>query len=79
MLITVRVHAGASRSKTSWSGSLFEVWVTAPPVGGVANKAVLKAVADHFDVPVSRVSLRAGEHRRTKVVEVLGATGGKAI
>lgn len=76
MLITVRVHARASRSKTSWNGSLLEVWVTAPPVGGAANKAVLKAVADQLGVPVSAVSLRSGEHGRTKMVEVLDAPAG---
>jgi uncharacterized protein YggU (UPF0235/DUF167 family) len=75
MLITLRVHVRASRSKTSWNGTLLEVWVTDPPVGGAANKAVLKAVADQLDVPVSRVILRSGMHGRTKVVEVLDVAG----
>ncbi len=75
MLITVRVHVRASRSKTSWKGELLEVWVTDPPVGGAANKAVLKAVADQLDVPVSTLILRSGTHGRTKVVEVLDVTG----
>jgi uncharacterized protein YggU (UPF0235/DUF167 family) len=70
MLITVRVHPGASRSKTSWDGKLLEVWVTARPVGGAANKAMLKAVADQLDVPVTAVVLRSGGRGRTKVVEV---------
>lgn len=76
MLITVRVHARASRSKTTWNGSLLEVWVTAPPVGGAANKAVLKAVADQLGMPVSAVILRSGARGRTKVVEVLDSTAG---
>ena len=75
MLITVRVHVRASRSKTSWNGKLLVVWVTDPPVGGAANKAVLKAVAAQLDVPVSTVILHSGMHRRTKVVEVLDFTG----
>jgi len=70
MLITVRVHPGASRSKTSWDGKLLEVWVTAHPVDGAANKAMLKAVADELDVPVTAVVLRSGGRGRTKVVEV---------
>ncbi len=74
MLITVRVHPRASRSKTSWDGSVLEVWVTAPPAGGAANKAVLKAVASRFDVPISAVALRSRGRARTKVVEVLNVT-----
>jgi len=72
MLITVRVHPRAARAKTSWNGERLEVWVTAPPVGGAANSAVLKAVATHLDVPVSSVSLKSGAGARTKVVEVRG-------
>jgi len=72
MLITVRVHPRASRAKTSWNGEQLEVWVTAPPVGGAANVALLKAVASHLHVPVSSVSLKSGAGARTKVVEVRG-------
>jgi len=75
MIITVRVHPRASRPKASWNGNLLELWVTAPPVGGAANKAVMKAVADQLDVPVSAVVLRSGGHWRTKVVEVLESPG----
>jgi uncharacterized protein YggU (UPF0235/DUF167 family) len=70
MVITVRVHTRASRARTVWSGDRLDVWVTAPPVGGAANAAVLKAVADELDVPASAVTLRAGARARTKLVEV---------
>jgi uncharacterized protein YggU (UPF0235/DUF167 family) len=70
MLITVRVHPRASRAKIEQTGGGLEVWVTAPPAGGAANAAVLKAVAAHLDVPVSAVSIKSGAGGRTKVVEV---------
>jgi uncharacterized protein len=70
VLITVRVHPRASRSKTAWNGEVLEVWVTAPPVEGAANEAVLRAVAGKLDVPVSTLSVRSGGHSRTKVIEV---------
>ncbi|HKN52968.1 MAG TPA: DUF167 domain-containing protein [Amycolatopsis sp.] len=70
MLITVRVHPRASRAKTSWNGEELEVWVTAPPVDGAANAAVLKAVAHHLKVPLSTVSVRTGARARMKVIEV---------
>lgn len=70
MLITVRVHARASRARTERTAEGLEIWVTAPPLGGAANAAVLKAVAAHLDVPVSTVSLKSGAGARTKVVEI---------
>ena len=72
MLITVRVHARASRAKAAWSGKQLEVWVTAPPLAGAANAAVLRAVAEHAGVPASRVTLKSGARARTKVIEVQG-------
>ena len=70
MLITVRVHPRASRTKTSWKGGELEVWVNAPPHEGAANRAVLEAVARHFRVPISTVRLRSGARSRTKLVEL---------
>lgn len=52
---------------------MLEVWVTAPPVEGAANDAVLRAVAGELDVPLSALSLRSGGHGRTKVIEVKNA------
>ena len=72
MLITVRVHPRASRAKTEWKGGVLEVWITAPPVEGAANQAVLKAVAAELECPVSSVTLRSGARSRIKVVEVKG-------
>ncbi len=70
MLITVRVHPRASRSRTEWKGDVLEVWVNAPPVEGAANQAVLEAVAKELGVRPSAVSLRSGARSRTKTIEV---------
>jgi uncharacterized protein len=70
VVVTVRVHPRASRAKASWDGDVLELWVTAPPVEGAANEAVLKAVAHELGVPVSAVSLRSGARGRIKLVDV---------
>jgi uncharacterized protein YggU (UPF0235/DUF167 family) len=46
------------------------VRVTAPPVGGAANIAVLRLLADTLDIPRSRLSVIAGEASRRKRVLV---------
>jgi len=76
VLITVRVHPRASRARSAWKENVLEVWVSAPPVEGAANKAVLEAVARELDVPLRTVRLRSGARSRTKVVEVLPTTSG---
>lgn len=77
MLITVRVHPRASRARSEWKGGVLELWVTAPPVEGAANEAVLKAVATELRRPVSSVTLRSGARSRVKVVEVKGGAPGR--
>jgi uncharacterized protein YggU (UPF0235/DUF167 family) len=47
-----------------------ELWITAPPIEGAANRAVIEAVAKQLEVPKSMVRIRAGSHGRVKVVEV---------
>jgi uncharacterized protein YggU (UPF0235/DUF167 family) len=46
------------------------VSVTAPPVGGAANTAVLRLLAETLDIPRSRLSVIAGETSRRKRVLV---------
>ena len=66
----MRVHPRASRAKAAWAGDVLEVWVSAPPVEGAANQAVIEAVAKEMGVRASAVTLRSGARSRTKVFEV---------
>ena len=49
------------------------VWqarVQAPPVDGKANEAVVRLLAERFDVPKSRIALVSGETSRLKTFEI---------
>ena len=46
------------------------VAVTAPPLEGRANDAVIVALAAHFHVHRNHVHILAGRHGRRKIVEV---------
>ena len=50
----------------------FEVSVKEPPVKGQANRAIVKALAEHFEVPVSQVIIRAGHTSKNKIVQIDG-------
>lgn len=54
-----------------------EVWkvrISAPPERGKANRALIKLLASVLDVERRRISIRAGETSRDKLVEVAGTT-----
>jgi uncharacterized protein (TIGR00251 family) len=49
-----------------------KVALTAPPVEGAANKALVDFLARSLNVPRSAVKIVSGETSRNKVVSVLG-------
>ncbi|RMH77298.1 MAG: DUF167 domain-containing protein [Actinomyces sp.] len=70
--MTVRVHAGARRTRVRADGDLVRVEVTAPAEKGRANRAVVEAVADALGVRRSAVEIVAGVTRRDKRIAVRG-------
>lgn len=47
------------------------VFVRERAVDGAANAGVIKAIADHFDVPKSHVAIVRGHTSRSKLVEIV--------
>lgn len=74
MSTTIRVRAKPSSTKgplveTDPEGNLI-VYVREPPVDGKANQALIKLLADHFDVPKSHVEVVRGHKSRHKTVRM---------
>ena len=53
-------------------GGALRVRLTAPPVDGAANEALVRFLAERLDVPRSAVRLEAGATGRSKLVTVEG-------
>jgi uncharacterized protein (TIGR00251 family) len=70
MLIDVRVIPNAKKTAITQEEGRLKVYLTARPIEGKANKALLDALSDHFDVPRSRIKIIRGDRTRDKVVEV---------
>ena len=69
--INVRVIPRARQNKITVEDEKLRVHITAAPVDGAANDAVIRALADYFDVPKSQVKIIRGATSRNKVVELL--------
>jgi uncharacterized protein (TIGR00251 family) len=69
------VQPRASRDEiVGWQDATLRLRVTAPPVGGAANTAVARLLAQALDVPFSAISVVRGLKARDKVVEITGLT-----
>jgi hypothetical protein len=73
--VTMRVYvaprASANKILGEHDGAL-KVALTAPPVDGAANKALVEFLAKTLGVPRSAVTLTAGHTSRKKTVEIAG-------
>ena len=70
--IEVRVIPRSSKSQILMRGDLLTVKVSAPPVEGSANKALIALLAQKLKVPKSRIEVVSGERSRQKRLRVLG-------
>jgi len=69
--LEVRVIPRASKSKVQETGSgSLKVYVTAPPVDGKGNEAVIELLAEHFGAARSRIKVIRGEKSRNKIIEI---------
>lgn len=69
----VRVLPRSSRNEISGEqdGAL-KVKLTAPPVEGAANKALIEFLSGKLDVAKSRIEILSGQTGRSKVVKISG-------
>ncbi len=69
----VKVHPRARKNAiTGIVGDALKLALTAPPVEGRANQAVIEFFADLFAIPRSSVTIASGETSRNKVVRIAG-------
>ena len=74
--LSVRIQPRASKNEAVRleNGGL-KIRLTAPPVDGAANEALVKFLADRFSVAKSQVEIVSGHTSRDKIVRVNGVSG----
>jgi uncharacterized protein (TIGR00251 family) len=71
----VKVHPRARKNTlTGTVGDALKLALTAPPVEGKANQAVIEFFADLFAIPRSSVTIASGETSRNKVIRIAGVS-----
>jgi uncharacterized protein (TIGR00251 family) len=69
----VQVIPRASRNEVEGiKGNALKVRVTAPPVEGAANKALIELLAERLKIRKSQIEIVAGQTSRQKMISVVG-------
>lgn len=73
--LSVRVQPKASANAvTGIHGDALKVRITAPPVDGAANEALVELLSATFGIPQYAITIVAGAGSRSKVVQLAGLT-----
>ena len=70
----VRVIPRSSKNAVQWEQGTLKVRLTAPPVDGAANEALIALLAERLGLPKRNVSIVGGATSRQKTVEIVGMT-----
>lgn len=78
LLIALDVHAGSARNTfpdgyNEWRKAI-GIAITAPPVGGRANTAIIDLVSAIMGIPKSSVTIVSGHQSSRKVIQITGIT-----
>jgi uncharacterized protein (TIGR00251 family) len=74
MRISVRVIPRSSKNTLEWEDGALKVRLTAPPVDGAANEALLTLLAQRLDLSKRDIQIVHGTTGRHKTVEIAGMT-----
>ncbi|MBF0386533.1 MAG: DUF167 domain-containing protein [Candidatus Omnitrophica bacterium] len=70
MILNIKVMPGAKKDLYKEEGGLIKVYLTAPPVDGRANEALVGFLGRHFGVRGSAIEIIKGLKSRNKVINI---------
>ena len=71
LILTLYIQPSAKHTElVGLHGDALKIKLSAPPIEGKANKALLKFLAERFQVPLRQVSIKQGAQSRYKIVEI---------
>jgi uncharacterized protein (TIGR00251 family) len=74
MRINVRVIPRSGRNTLEWEEGTIRARLTAPPVDGAANAALISLLAERLALPKRNIEIVRGATGRQKIVEIAGLT-----
>ncbi|MGC1456081.1 MAG: DUF167 domain-containing protein [Nitrospirota bacterium] len=71
--LSIRIQPRASKNEiVAMANGGLKIRLTAPPVDGAANEALVKFLADTLSIPKSNVEIISGHTAREKIVRISG-------
>jgi len=74
-IVSIRVQPRASKNElVALENKGFKMRLTAPPVGGAANDALVRFLSDSLSIPKSQIEILTGHTSKEKIVRIHGVS-----
>jgi uncharacterized protein len=74
--IEARIIPKSSRNEIiHLEGGIIKIKVTAPPVDGMANRAVIELISKGLKIPKKDIEIISGEKSKNKKIRIYGVSG----
>ena len=70
MKLDVKVIAGARKDFLRQEGKLTKIYLRAQAIDGKANKALIKFISEHYNVPKAQIDITKGLKSRNKTITI---------
>lgn len=71
MKINIKVHLNSKAEKIEKDNqSVWQIYIKQKPIGGEANKEIIKMLGKYFKVKLNQVFIISGMKSRNKVIEI---------
>jgi len=77
--IFIKIYLQPKSSKNEWVGPYrdgIKVKVTAPPIKGKANEALIRFLAKLWGLSPSQIEIKKGHHSHEKIIKISGNVQG---
>ncbi|MCM1338128.1 MAG: DUF167 domain-containing protein [Muribaculaceae bacterium] len=67
-IINIRISPNAKKNEIIRDGEIFKIKITAQPIDGKANKALIEFLSKNFKIPKTSIKILKGETSKEKTI-----------
>jgi hypothetical protein len=68
IIVNIRISPNAKKNEIAKDGEITKVKITAQPIDGKANKAVIEFLSKNFKIPKTSIKILKGETSKDKTI-----------
>lgn len=68
IIINIKISPNSSKNEIITDGSIIKIKISAPPVDGKANKALIEFLSKNFKIPKTSIKILKGETSKEKTI-----------